>query len=1248
MMNLTFVTVSTSGMNTMIKVYKEFRAKHPDMMNLNVFYAACELSDMKCEKMKKAIIDSDLVFIDLMGTPEDIVKDVYGALDKTEANVIPYGRSGRDYMKLGDLNAQSMKMGGGTKDKKPDMKAMQKMAGMAKKMGKVMPGKMRDMRNLSQITKYFTLADEYNIRNMFLLILREYGGFQNLPKPEEAREIPPIGICDPGGKKYFDTYEQYIKDFPNDTEKPLAAVLYYGHTYPNDTSKCVNEICVRLREFANVLPIAFASATVQEFDKLHTLLKEAAGEPVKMIVNFMSFRLGAGPMGGNTQEAINILEDIDAPYIHPFVMSRRRISEWMESVQGVSVSEFTISVMLPEFDGCMEALPVAAMCEPEYDPEFDMDLRELELIPERVEKLISRTEKLLSLKTKENKDKKLAVICYNYPPGEGNVFGGSFLDTFASIEKLLVDLKERGYITEEVPKEELIEKFTSGGIVNSGRYFQDDDSMAKYSAVKYKNTVEQRAYYEELINQWGDVPGNVMVTRRGDFLIPGVTFGNVFIGLQPSRGFGENSDKVYHDKKLLPHHQYLAYYEWLEKDFGADAVIHVGTHGTMEFAKGKECGMSGECFPDIMIGSMPHIYLYYAGNPSEAMIAKRRSHANIVSYQPAEYVKGDLYGEYEELNALIEELREAALKAPARCADIMDAVKEKALANNLPEEPDELEHELYRMSVSLIPKGLHTFGTGYDLVQAENYAREVIKRDRGDILSIRRITSCDMGLDYDELLEKNIHEKLSEIEEKSDFIIDFYLANNNIKGIDFNLEKSREDALKTLEYAKELIGVAAENHETSGLMGALDGRYNIAKLAGDIFRSPEVMPTGYNVYQFDPRRVPSPVAMQRGVKIAQNTIDAFKADNGQAPDSTAVILWGLETSRTEGETVAQILTYWGVRAVKSGSAWESKYEIIPLSALGRKRIDVVINMCGFFRDMFPKLLEDMNKLLIELSELDEPEDMNMIKANTKRIYEQLISEGTDSELACELSKSRIFGPAEGEYGTGITSIIETKNWKSEEQIGNAFIDSIRHVYSPKHRGMEAKELYTHNLEAVNLVSQIRSNNEYEVTDLDHYYEFFGGLAKSVEMVKGEKVKIYITDTTGAKIETDTAAKSVNRGIRTRLLNPKWIDGILAHDYHGAQQIADRFENVMGLAATTGEVEEWIYGDMHKTYIEDEDMVKRMKENNPYAYIEIIEQMLEYYNRGYWDATQEQLDRLKQVYLQVEGDIEDRIADRSDA
>jgi cobaltochelatase CobN len=331
-----------------------------------------------------------------------------------------------------------------------------------------------------------------------------------------------------------------------------------------------------------------------------------------------------------------------------------------------------------------------------------------------------------------------------------------------------------------------------------------------------------------------------------------------------------------------------------------------------------------------------------------------------------------------------------------------------------------------------------------------------------------------------------------------------------------------------------------------------------------------------------------------------------------------------------------------VRLVSSKNIWEPKYEIIPLSELGRKRIDVVVNICGFFRDMFPNIIDSLNKLFKQLAMLDEPDEMNIYKANTKKIYQNLIDSGMDEEKARELSRARIFGPGEAQYGTGITGIIETKNWQDESQLGDEFIKSIRHVYTKNHRGMEAEDLYKSNLASVDIVSQIRSNHEYEVTDLDHYYEFFGGLAKSVEMVKGEKAKIYITDTTGEKMETETAAKSIGRGVRTRLLNPKWIDGMLQHDYHGAQKIADRFENIMGLTATTGEVEQWIYNDLNATFVEDEEMRKRMKENNPYAYIEIMEQMLEYYNRGYWDASDEQINNLKRVYLEIEGDVEEKV------
>ncbi len=1241
-MKFAVVTVSTASLKMLIRVFKQFDKDYPGMLRLEVFYAAHEMTKQKCEKMQKSIAGSDAVLVDLMGSPEFVIKAVNDALEQAKGQIIPYGRSGREYMRLGSICAQSLKMGDETGGKKPDMQAMKKMAGMAETMDKVMPGKMRDMGNLSQISKYFAIADEYNIRNMLLLLLREYGGHIELPKPDKAREIPEIGICNPQTNQYFDTYSKYCEKFCLDVKKPIVAVLFYGHTYPNDTRPCVAQICERLSDFANILPVAFSSPSASDFCAFSKLMKNVEGKTVDLIVNFMSFRLSAGPMGGDAQKAVDVLSDIDAPYMHPFFMSRRQVPEWEQSAQGINAMEFILSVMLPELDGSMEAIPVAAMSEPDRNAQFDVDLRELSLIPERVEKVVRRIKKQLALRMKPNSNKKIAIICYNYPPGEANLFGGSFLDTFASIEKLLVDLKTQGYDVQPISKDVLIERFTSGGIMNTARYFCKESAMIRYDVKSYINKVKNAPYYDQTVKDWGVAPGDVMVGADGSFLIPGIRLGNVFIGLQPSRGVHEDSEKLYHDKQLTPHHQYIAFYQWLRDEFCADAMIHVGTHGTLEFTKGKECGMSGTCFPDIMVSDIPHIYLYYSGNPSEAMIAKRRSHANIISYQPTEYVPGELYGEFVQLNALIDEYREAKLSAPARCGDLLATIKETAKQNNLSDDVDEIEHELARMHRSLIPKGLHTFGIGYTERQAASFVRGLLRYDSADTLSLHRIVADDLGQDYDEVINSADGYTLKMITDIADRLFEQYMSTGKIDQQRIASKENYKRAMDTLRHAKDIIKKSMMNNETNGLMRVLSGRYNPAQLAGDIYRSPKVLPTGYNVYQFDPRHVPSDTAVACGQRIAQNTIDAFVKDKGVPPKSTAVILWGLETSRTQGETVAQVLAYLGVRKLKSANVWEPKYEIIPSEELKHPRVDVVINICGFFRDMFPNLIDDLNKLLRQIVELNEPDEINPIRANAKRIYTKLIAKGMDEEKAYELSAARIFGPGEGEYGTNLTSIIETKSWDDESQLGDAFADKMKHVYSLNHRGMEAKELYTANLRSVNLVSQIRSSHEYEVTDLDHYYEFFGGLAKSVELARGEKVNIFITDTTGECVETETAAKSIGRGIRTRLLNPKWIDGMLAHKYHGAQKIADRFENIMGLAATTGEVEEWVYNDLHEAYVNDEQMRQRMKENNPYAYLEIIEQMLEYQQRGYWDASDEQLDTLRREHLGIEGDVEEHI------
>ena len=500
----------------------------------------------------------------------------------------------------------------------------------------------------------------------------------------------------------------------------------------------------------------------------------------------------------------------------------------------------------------------------------------------------------------------------------------------------------------------------------------------------------------------------------------------------------------------------------------------------------------------------------------------------------------------------------------------------------LSEDVEEVESELYRMQHSLIPKGLHIFGHRYTEYEMASYA-----------YGVAQLRSSGQEPDEEILVQ-----------------------------------------------AQKDTACATQNHELDGLMEALCDHFSPPRLAGDLFRSPEVFPTGYNLYQFDARQVPSAAALRRGWEIAENTLRTYQSAHGVYPQSVALIAWGLEASRTQGETVGQILGYLGVRPQAKSSLWDHKYELIPLSELGRPRIDVTVNICGFFRDMFPNVMDTLDDIFRMVYAANEGPVENYFRAHTLSRQNRLIEEGHSPEDAEELAAARLFGPPEGEYGTGITGIIETKNWKDESELGANFTDSLHYIYTRHSIGRKEKALYQDNLSVVDVISQLRASTEYEITDLDHYYEFFGGLAKSVEMVKGQKSAMYITDVTAGQLHTETVDKSIARGLRTRVLNPTWIDGLLQHPYHGAQKIAERFENVMGLTATTGAVDQHFYDDLEACYVQDEERRRQMEENNPHAYLNILEQMLEYNSRGYWDASDEQLERIKRAYL----DLEDRIED----
>ncbi|MBO0992369.1 cobaltochelatase subunit CobN [Bacillus sp. SD088] len=1224
-MNITIVTTSTTAINDLIHAYESKLSSAIKMMvDVQLFDIGSDKEEQFARR-KSSVSKSDILLLDLHGSSQRLNQIIMESIPSTRSFIVPingFGDGLRSFFKLGSLSAKDFDQEhhGRPSQIREDNQSSEKHT---------------DLQNYSKIVTYWRLAGVENMHNLLCFLLKEYGQSFDLTSQELLKvpqADPPAGIqettiYDPIVDLTFSSYEEYVQhtDF-NDT-RPTVGFLFTNIHYPVRTSEAIAEIMAQVKEFANILPVTYKRGSEQEIKKLRQYFLDDRQPRIDLILNFVPFRLGAGPVGGNPELGKQLLEELSVPVLHPFFITRRMRKDWEDSSQGVTAAEFSVSVMLPELDGNIETFPVGVMDTIEQNQMFDVDIKQLTLIEDRGEKVVSRVAQWLKLRKEANKQKKVAIIGYNYPPGEANIFGGAFLDTFASLETIIERLHREGYHTPLLTKAALQEKFIEGKRINSPEWVTDNQQI---DFIRYKAN-------EEVV-EWGQT-SDTMMTDEGEFYIPGIVEGNLFIGLQPARDLQGEIEKSYHDKTLPPHQQYIAYYQWLKEEFQADVIIHVGTHGTLEFLAGKECGMSSGCYPDRLIQDLPHLYLYYAGNPAEAMIAKRRSHATLISYQSPPFQESELYGEFLPLELLINEYHEVERTNPIQAKELQHKLLKMAKELQFSvTEVEELEMELYRIKTSLIPMGLHVFGTAYTNKQAMEYVKAVLRFDRGNLKSLPRLVAESKRLNYDQVMADKNRDERTKLYEEADQLIEAYLLDQSL--LSSFSDEWREKFFESLEFGMTAYTASQQNQKLDHLIKALNGEFIPVRLAGDMIRDPAVFPTGYNLYQFDPNLVPSESAYERGKIVAEKTIEKYLDKTGKYPDKIGVVLWGLETSRTQGETLGQILHYLGIKVTYRPGMLKQTYEIISIEELGRPRIDVVLNISGMFRAMFANVIEDLSDLFMRISSQDETDDENFMKRHTKQILEQLQSEGIDHNSAIELSSARMFGPSENEYGTKVTKLIETKNWEDEAQIGQSFFDSMQYIYTKNYYGKPMKELLTTHLEKVELISQIRSTVEHEVVDLDHFYEFFGGLSKSVENVKGKKADIYISDTTTSQIETEDVEHAIARGIRTRITNPKWIEAMLEHDHHGVQKIKDRFENILGLAATTNKVEDWIFHHLHATYMENEELKTKCIENNRWAFHHMVETLLESSQRGYWEPTEQELNTLRDLYLELEGDMEE--------
>ncbi|HBN27079.1 MAG TPA: magnesium chelatase subunit H, partial [Desulfobacteraceae bacterium] len=1241
---ITFISVSDSGLRYLDEVLgtfskEDFCQTFKAGVEIKTFFVG-EDKDFSniFSSFEEAILSSNILLLDLMGAGSAVSENIEKIVEKFHGNLVLIG-SGSEYLRsrirLGSFSINSVKKMMKSKKNKKTSFDMEKMLDRMETIGKLAPlGPLKDMRNMILLGKFWRYAGFENIKNMLLLLCSDYGKIKGLPKPGELIDYSRYVLFDPEKLQGFKNLAELQDKFGWDKNKKTIGILFHSFNYPNYSFGILSKVIKYLKKKYNVVPFGISFGS-DKFKKINRIIDE--GLRLELVWNFLPFRFGAGPMGGDPEAGLNIFRRFNVPVLHPFFLGKRKITDWEEKLTSLGPMEVIIQIMLPELDGVIETIPIAALGDKPYSEKND--LKELSLITHRFDKLTARSETWINLRNKNNKKKKIAFILYNYPPGEGNVGGGSFLDTFKSVERITSSMKDAGYSCEQISSLKLEEIFMNKGVCNSSKWFDKKKIKTRYNLGKYLSRTKNDLHkfmVERIAKDWGEAPGEIM-TDTDSFLVPGIIEGNIFVGLQPSRGLFEDPSRLYHDKELSPHHQYLAFYRWLEKEFKADVVIHVGTHGTLEFLPGKESALTNRCFPDYMMGKMAHLYLYYTGNPSEATIAKRRTYACMISYSGPMFKRFRSYGDYVELENMIDEYMEAkelALEKESELlAHITRKVSDMKLVINGDLTVDNISGELIRLKTSLMPAGLHEIGKPFTEKEKESFLSAILCWNRGEIRSLKEIIENEyyaLKLYLPGKSKKNMIEKEEQIFKLADSLVNDYffgekkLYNQICKKLSHAGRKKIKD---TFKYGERSLRLIEDTDEIGGLLNGMDGNYTEARLGGDLIRDPEIFPTGHNIFQFDPRLVPSKTAMERGDRIAKSTIDYYLNNEKKYPESVTVVLWGLETSRTKGETIGQILSYLGVKIKKGSDSWEKKIKITPLKDLGRPRIDCLITICGFFRDMFPNMIDLLDEIFEAVSLLDESEKDNYIRKHSKKNYENLKAT-MDETSAFKLSSARMFGPPEGEYGTGITTMVGAGTWKEEIEIAKAYLTAQKHVYTRSQRGQAQESLFKENLKKVDIVSQVRSSVDYSFMDLDHYYEYFGGLVKSVETVKGTKPEMLITDSSSNIIYTDEAKKAIEIGVRTRLLNPEYIKDMLKHRVHGAQEIAKRAENLIGLAATTGRVDSWIFDAIKHTFVDDNEIYDKLIENNRFAAADIIMRLFEAEKRGYWDASDNELEKLR--------------------
>ncbi|MFJ5849308.1 cobaltochelatase subunit CobN [Streptomyces sp. NPDC092903] len=1051
---------------------------------------------------------------------------------------------------------------------------------------------------------------------------------------------------------------------PRTTGGPTIAVLYYRAHHMSGNTAFIDALCRAVEDAGGrALPLFVASLRTPEPELIDAL--RGADAIVTTVLAAGGTRPAEASAGGDDESwDAGALTGLDVPILQALCLTSSR-SDWEDNDEGVSPLDAASQIAVPEFDGRLITVPFSFK-------EIDEDgLPAYVADAERAARVAGTAVRHARLRHIPNADKRLALVLSAYPTKHSRIGNAVGLDTPASAVAVLRRLRAEGYDfgDEEVPGlasgdgDELIY-----ALIEAGGHDQEwltEEQLARnpvrIPAADYRRwyatlPAELRTAVEE---HWGPAPGEMFVDRsrnpEGDIVLAALRRGNLLILIQPPRGFGENPIAIYHDPDLPPSHHYLAAYRWIaaaadDNGFGADAMIHLGKHGNLEWLPGKNAGLSAACGPDAALGDLPLVYPFLVNDPGEGTQAKRRVHATLVDHLVPPMARAESYGDVARLEQLLDEHAQIAAMDPAKLpairAQIWTLIQAAKLDHDLgledrPEDEgfDEfimhLDGWLCEIKDAQIRDGLHVLGgapAGADrvnLVLAILRARQIW----GGTTSLPGLREA-LGLDESAATRTTA----DEVEEQARTLVqameDAHWAPEAVAEVAAGHPGSVAGILDFA--AREVVPrLAATTDELDHTVHALNGGFVPAGPSGSPLRGlVNVLPTGRNFYSVDPKAVPSRLAWETGQALADSLLERYRNDNGDWPTSVGLSLWGTSAMRTAGDDVAEAFALLGVRPVwDDASRRVTGLEAIPAAELGRPRIDVTLRISGFFRDAFPHTIGLLDDAVRLAASLEEPAEQNYVRAHTQA---DLAAHGDERRAT-----TRIFGSRPGTYGAGLLQLIDSRDWRTDADLAEVYTVWGGYAYGRELDGRPAREEMETAYKRIEVAAKNTDTREHDIADSDDYFQYHGGMVATVRALKGTAPEAYIGDSTRPEtVRTRTLVEETSRVFRARVVNPKWIEAMRRHGYKGAFELAATVDYLFGYDATTGVVADWMYDKLTETYVLDPANREFLQRANPWALHGIAERLLEAESRGMWEKPDpEILAGLRQVFLETEGDLE---------